>query len=275
MSLELLVLGSGGPFVNPRRASSAYVLSVDGQPRLLIDAGGGCFERMGRAGVRPAALDAVLLTHLHIDHSGGLAPVVFAAYMEGRERPLTVVGPAPRDEQPGVRRFADLLFGRDGAWSYMHSFDGFGIEPVEVDSDPDGAAAADVLEAGGLRVRAVAVPHGMMPAVAYRVEHADGTVVLSGDVSGAHPPLVSLAAGCDLLVCDLAVPERKSEHGHLHAKPGEVGQMARDSGCATLLVTHVMAELEDELPDALRLVRRRYEGPLVVAEDMLRVVARR
>jgi ribonuclease BN (tRNA processing enzyme) len=58
MSIEGLavrVLGSGGPFVNAHRASSGYLVQLDGRPRLLVDAGGGTFERLGRAGVDPAA----------------------------------------------------------------------------------------------------------------------------------------------------------------------------------------------------------------------------
>lgn len=45
--------------------SSAYLLLVDDAPRLLVDAGGGAFERLGKAGVAAAGLDPVLLTHLH------------------------------------------------------------------------------------------------------------------------------------------------------------------------------------------------------------------
>jgi len=83
---EILVLGSGGPFANPRRASSSYVLTLSDGRRLLVDAGGGVFERLGRAEIGAAELDPVLLTHLHIDHSGGLAPLVFSAYMEAALR---------------------------------------------------------------------------------------------------------------------------------------------------------------------------------------------
>ena len=69
----------------------------------------------GQAGIDLGDLDAVLLTHLHIDHSGGLAPIVFSAYMNERTRPITVAGPAPNDTQPGCREFCDLLFGASGA----------------------------------------------------------------------------------------------------------------------------------------------------------------
>ena len=130
------MLGSGGPFANPRRASSSYVLTLSDGRRLLVDAGGGVFERLGRAEIGAAELDPVLLTHLHIDHSGGLAPLVFSAYMEGRTAPLTILGPAPDQDQPGADRFAQLLFGEQGAWSYMHSFDGFGVRIHQAQSDP-------------------------------------------------------------------------------------------------------------------------------------------
>jgi hypothetical protein len=47
--LELLVLGSGGPFVQGKRASSCYVVVVGGRPRMLLDCGGGAFLRLGQA----------------------------------------------------------------------------------------------------------------------------------------------------------------------------------------------------------------------------------
>ncbi len=88
MTLEVLVLGSGGPFANPLRASSAYLVRVAGGRSLLVDAGGGTFLRLGQERIDPAAIDAVLLTHTHADHSGGLGAVVFAAVMAGGARPL-------------------------------------------------------------------------------------------------------------------------------------------------------------------------------------------
>lgn len=270
-SVELLVLGSGGPVANRWRASSSHVLMVNGHARLLVDAGGGTFDRLGRAGIAAASLDLVLLTHTHIDHTGGLAPVVFSAFMEGRAHALTVAGPAAANDQPGCRRFVELLFGPDGAWSYLHSFAGFRIDPLEVPSDPTQDTPVTVIDDGTLMVRAVAVPHGMMPAVAYRVDVGDAAVVFSGDVQEFHQPLVELAMGCDILVCDMALPEREVAHGHLHAKPSEVGKMAADSWARTLVLTHFMPEIEDELPKAVSEVRSRYDGELVLAEDLLRV----
>ncbi|MEJ7659694.1 MAG: MBL fold metallo-hydrolase [Hymenobacter sp.] len=92
-------------------------------------------HRLGQLGQNAAELSAVLLTHTHIDHTGGLGPVVFAAYMQERSGPVTVLGPAGRDMHPGTRRFTDLLFGEEGAWNYLTTFDGFGIEAIECVSD--------------------------------------------------------------------------------------------------------------------------------------------
>jgi ribonuclease BN (tRNA processing enzyme) len=62
-------------------------------------------------------------------------------------------------------------------------------------------------------------------------------VVCSGDVEGTHGGLVELARGCDVLVHDLALPEREVEHGELHATPSAVGKLAAATGCRLLVAT--------------------------------------
>lgn len=269
-ALEITVLGSGGPFVSPQRASSAYLVRA-GTTSVLVDCGGGAFERLGRAGVDPAALSAVLLTHTHADHTGGLPSVVFAAYMAGRTTPLPVVGPAGRDIHPGCRRFTELLFGEQGAWSYLHTFDGFSIAASEVPSAVDGARPAPVLELADVRISAIAVPHGMMPSLAYRLDVDGASVTFSGDVEDAAPALAELARNTDLLVHDMALPQRDVPHSALHARPSQAGRTAALAGARSLLLSHVMPELEDERPAAEAQIRSAYDGPVHWASDLERV----
>jgi ribonuclease BN (tRNA processing enzyme) len=274
MRLSLRILGSGGPIANATRASSGYLVCVDDVPRVLVDAGGGIYERIGRAGIDLSQLEVALLSHTHIDHTGGLAPVVFHAYMNDRKRPLSIVGPAGREMHPGCVRFTDLLFGVDGAWSYLHTFDGFAVDAREMPSDPKDARVRDVLLPTstlanvGISIRSVAVPHGMMPSIAYRVTCGALSIAFSGDVENASPALASLARDADLLVHDLALPERDVPHGNLHAKPSAVGAVARDASVRSLLVSHFMPAIEPELADALAIVRGVYAGPVFVAEDL-------
>ena len=70
----------------------------------------------------------------------------------------------------------------------------------------------------------------------------------------------------------MTLPEREVEHGHLHAKPSEVGRVARDAGCGLLLLTHFVPEIEDEMDEAVTGVRGAYTGDLLLAEDLTTVV---
>ena len=63
--LSVSVLGSGGPIANLSRASAGYLLSIDGGACILVDAGGGTFERIGRSGLDVSSLEQILLTHVH------------------------------------------------------------------------------------------------------------------------------------------------------------------------------------------------------------------
>src|SRR6266403_5025490 len=133
--LSITVLGSGGPIADPHRVSAGYVLSIDGKPRILLDAGGGTFERIGRSGLDVSSLEQILLTHMHIDHTSDLAAIIMHLYMCDRKQPIAVTGPTgrPRNElqlkmlrrSPGAIEFVRLLFGPDGAWRYMNTFEGF------------------------------------------------------------------------------------------------------------------------------------------------------
>lgn len=230
-----------------------------------------------------SALDQILLTHLHIDHTSDLAAIIMHLYMNDRKRSITVVGPSGRpgnhdapenvEPQPGALEFARLLFGVRGAWRYMNTFDNFSINAFEMPSDASQASVRAVpidpaLDAIGLSIASTAVPHGMMPSVAFRVEYGGRSIVFSGDVSRPTSALLALSQGCSMLVHDFALPERELPHGNLHAKPSMVGELARDAAAKTLLLSHFMPPIETELENALALVRRSYRGKIELASDL-------
>src|SRR6202048_154433 len=121
-SLEVVVFGSGGPRAFGRSGSS-YVVLVDGAPRILLDAGPGAFVRIGELHIKLQQVDIVLLTHLHIDHSGDLA-AFFNARALTSDGPIKyrVFGPDGSGLFPKTSGFVGFVAGGNGLFAYQKSF---------------------------------------------------------------------------------------------------------------------------------------------------------
>ena len=109
------VLGSGGPELQDKRASSSYLVWEDGRPRVLVDAGGGSALRFGESGAQMSQLDVILFTHYHVDHSGDFSALIKSSWFEDRNRPLPIYGPEGNDFMPSTTEFVSDLFGRSAA----------------------------------------------------------------------------------------------------------------------------------------------------------------
>src|SRR5579862_8616663 len=103
--IAVQVLGSGGPELQDKRASSSYLVWDDGRARVLVDAGGGSALRFGESGAQMTQLDVVLFSHFHIDHSGDFPALVFSSWFEDRTRALPVFGPPGNDFMPSTTEF--------------------------------------------------------------------------------------------------------------------------------------------------------------------------
>src|SRR5260370_41133021 len=90
LGVAVQVLGSGGPELQDKRASSSYLVWEKGQARVLIDAGGGSALRFGESGAQMSQLDVLLFTHFHVDHSGDFSALIKSSWFEDRNRPLPI-----------------------------------------------------------------------------------------------------------------------------------------------------------------------------------------
>jgi ribonuclease BN (tRNA processing enzyme) len=276
--LGLIVLGSGGP--RPfGRAGTSYLVEVNGTPRILLDAGPGAFLRVGEMGIGLDHVDTVLLTHLHIDHTGDLPGFFLARTLTARASSirLTVFGPAGGGLFPGTARLLHLLFESGGAWEYQKTF-GADEEIRGVDLPVDlKAPESRILDVDGLRVTAVATHHGDCPSVAYRVDDGGDSIAFSGDMdASALPNLIHLAKGCSLLVFHCAVldpPNSPALLYSLHTPPHKIGEAARDAGVQHLLLSHIAPDVEAAHRSVLESIRASYRGPVEFAKDKMRVTA--
>ena len=108
--MRLTVLGSGGAGAPPGRAENCILAEAGpGRGFLLLDAGPGCGQRLLENGVDPCSIEAVFISHLHLDHWSGLmdiavyraargcgAPRILAAGGVAEELPRVVYPPLPR-----------------------------------------------------------------------------------------------------------------------------------------------------------------------------------
>ena len=272
--LDLVVLGSGGPRSAGRTASS-YLLAVGGTPRVLVDAGPGSFARLGETGLPADKLDILLLTHLHIDHAGDVPGIVKSRDLSG-DRPVgyRVFGPTARGPYPKTSTFVDRLFGDEGVFAYLPSFrNELDIRPTDLPIDL-AAGPRVILEEGDLVVSTVAVDHGEVPAVAYRVELGGRSVVVSGDLASKRGRIEDLARGADVLVYDAAVldpPGSPQQLYDLHTPPRRIGEVAAAAGVRTLLLSHVPPAVDARRAEVLASVRASFAGDVRFAHDCMHV----
>ena len=269
--LALQVLGSGGPVADDGRASSAYLVWVDGKSRVLIDAGGGTFLRFGEAGARFGDLDFVGLSHFHTDHSADFPALLKSGYFSRRTRPLAVAGPDGNGRFPGLVAWLDAMLAEGkGAYAYLGGYlDGTGglvrIVPTEVARD----AQVRVFENASLTVDAMHVPHGIVPALAFRVRAGGKTIVFAGDQNLSRPEFLPFARDADVLVLHMALPEGATSGTQLHAVPSRIGKFAAEAAPGTVLLSHFMARSLRDLDGNAGEVKSRFGGKLLLAEDLL------
>ncbi len=274
-ALEVVVLGSGGP--RPfGRGGSSFIVLLDGAPRILVDAGPGAFLRIGELGLDLDNVDTVLLTHLHIDHSGDLAAFFNARALSADGRIIyRIFGPDGAGQFPKTSRFVDLLVGKGGAFEYQKTFgadESFKVRdlPIALDSP-----RSKIVDENGLVVEEIATHHGDCPSVAYRISYKNTVVVFSGDMdASALPNLVQLAKNADLLVFNCAVldpPNSPSQLYDLHTPPKKIGEAARDSGVMSLLLSHLAPDVESQEDAVRKSIRASYAGPVAFASDKLHV----
>src|SRR5271167_613652 len=231
--LALQVLGSGGPELQDKRASTSYLVWQDGRARILVDAGGGSALRFGESGAQMSQLDVILFSHFHVDHSGDFAALIKSSWFEDRNRPLPIYGPEGNDFMPSTTEFVYDLFGdKHGAYRYLSELlvpgepGSYKMQPHNVMGSPKPAA---VFRSGDLAAFSVRVIHGGFPALAWRLEMGGKVIVFSGDTSG-EGGLTQLATNADLFVAHNAVPEGTvGIERNLHMPPSVIGQVAGDA----------------------------------------------
>jgi ribonuclease BN (tRNA processing enzyme) len=187
-TLRVQFLGSGDTFGSGGRLQTCILLAAD-ERHYLIDCGASSLIAMRRYGADPNSIDAILLTHLHGDHFGGLPFVVLDAQLiSKRDRPLVVAGPPGTAER--VTQAMEVLFPGSSTMPRRFALDFAALEPER----PQAVA--------GLTVTPYVVDHPSgAPAFALRVQCGDKTIAYTGDTAWTDA-LIPASQGADLLIAE-------------------------------------------------------------------------
>jgi ribonuclease BN (tRNA processing enzyme) len=264
------VLGSGARAND--RASSSYLLWIDGQARILVDIGGGAFLRFGQAQAKHNDLALVAISHLHPDHVSDLPALLWLTHQDqARKAPLPIVGPSGNDVAPSFPTFLSRLFDeKTGAFQVLgpalgttQGKTGGGVRLDVGVVDVTKPAPSTVFDRQGVTVTALGIPHGKIPTLAYRLQTRNTAIVFSSDQTGTDPRFVDFARGANVLIMHLAIAAGATSS--LHASPAVVGRVAQDAGVGRLIVSHIG---QFDLDAAIADVKKFYVGPLTVGADL-------
>ena len=236
--MELIVLGSGSSVPHPRRASSGYWLQAD-SGSVLLDCSAASVHRMAQEGCDWVNLDAIWVSHFHLDHCGGLAPLLFgtkhAPETQGRTKPMHIFGPS------GLRKIIETF---DSAYDYGLFRQPFPLEIVEVE-------AGKKFEIAGFSASVFSTPH-TDDSHAIRLEADDGRSFVFTSDTGYSTNLAVFARGVDLLLAECSFITQTPVKIHLEAK--DIVQMAKFANAERIVLTHLYPEWDGREKEALKLI---------------------
>lgn len=276
---RLILLGTaGGPTPKPNRAAPAQAIGV-GDATYVVDCGNGVARQMVLANLRLGSIRAVFLTHHHSDHNADYGTLLLLAWGSDLATPVDAYGPPPI---AAMTRHALALHETDIRTRIADE----GRPPLEPLIRPHEVTEGGVvMQDDNVKVTAAVVAHPpLAPALAYRFDCPDRSIVISGDTRPT-PALIALARGTDVLVHEVMhvpsidaliarEPNATTLREHLlasHTTTEQVGRLATEAEVKTLVLSHFVPGgypfVSDEVwRDA---VRPHYAGNLIVGRDLL------
>lgn len=243
--MRLTILGASASYAGPGQACAGYLVQA-GEVAVLLDCGNGTLANLGSC-IDPLSLDAVFVTHGHVDHFAD----VYALQALLRYAPGGPAAPLDLYMPEGLFERMGMILGPRGRDELSEAFD------VRVVRDGDSIGIGDVT------VRVHAVDH-TEPTFALTVEHQGATMCYTSDsASGAR--LDAAVAGADLLLAEATLPQQYAGKApHLTAR--EAGELAARSRADRLVLTHVWPT--NDRDEMLTEARAAFSGSVDIAKEL-------
>lgn len=252
--MKLVVLGSGTSVPHAGRTAAGYWLDTDGG-RALLDLSADAPHRMAREDLDWVNLDAIWISHFHLDHVGGVAPFLFgtrsAPQTQQRIHPLRIYGPAG---------FIKLLQAIDQSNDYHLLKQPFPVELNEVEP------GCEFEFLPGVKAVTFSTPH-TRESLAIRLKDKSGSVLVYTSDTGYSDELAEFAGGAGLLLMECSFHKNKPVKTHLEL--ADAMQLARKCGPKMLVLSHLYPEWDGI--DLAGEARALWPGETIAAFDGLRL----
>jgi ribonuclease BN (tRNA processing enzyme) len=252
--MKLTILGSGTSVPHPQRASAAHWLeTMNGT--LLLDISAGAQHRMAQEGLDWSNLDAIWISHFHLDHAGGLTPFLFslkwAPQTQNRSKPLRIFGPE------GLRRIVDAV---NNSNDYGLLEQAFNVEIIEVAPNTE----FEILP--GMKATTLSTPH-TKESLALRLKLDDSKLFVYTSDTGFSEDLIPFAKEAALLLLECSFRRNKPVAKHLEL--ADAMRLAWECAPEKVVLAHLYPEWDNV--DLAAEARSLWPGKTIEAKDGLRL----
>lgn len=240
--LRVTFLGTAGSMITKTRTNSAILIDED----LLIDCGEGTTQKLLSILGDLSKIDNILISHGHADHVNGIISLLWAMWLNGRTKGLTITGPEYIENQ--VTSLLRLVHTPLERLTFKINYR-FNPHPLN-------------------NIRIKTTTHSPTN-YAYRIERMGKSICYTGD-TGPSGDLVELAENCDLLIHEATFPDELSDLAHTlnHSTPSDAGVMASRANAKILALVHWPDTFEENESLLVERVAKNFNGKILLARDL-------
>jgi ribonuclease BN (tRNA processing enzyme) len=271
---KLVLLGTGSPFADPSKSGPSLAIVVN-NTSYLVDCGPGVVRRaaeaskLGFPSLEAAQLKTLFITHLHSDHTIGLADIILTPAVLDRNAPIRIYGPV------GSKKMTDDLM---SAYKEDIAIRINGLEKgdaIAYQVYTNEIKEGQIYKDSNLTVTAFNVQHGQWDnAFGFVFQTKDKKIVISGDCTYSEN-LIKYAKDCDILVhevySDAGLKKRTQRwqdyHSTFHTSTYQLADIANKVKPKLLILNHQLT-FGTSLQSLLDELRLKYAGPVVNGADL-------